>query len=50
MLRYWLDVILLAVICSIPYLVSSLRLRSRRSREAMYDSAEDTTGMPKRLS
>jgi hypothetical protein len=38
MFKYLSDVILLAVICSvicsIPYLVSSLRLRSDRSRSA----------------
>jgi hypothetical protein len=50
MFNYLSDAILLAVICSIPYLVSALRLRNSRSRKAMYDSAKDTTGMPKRLS
>jgi hypothetical protein len=45
MLRLLMDVILLAVICSIPYLV--FRLRELGSRKAMYDSARYTTGMPK---
>ena len=47
MLKYFSDAIFLVAICSIPYFVSSLRLRSSRSRKAMYDSAKDTTGMPK---
>jgi hypothetical protein len=47
MWSYLADVILLAVICSIPYVVSSMRLKSSRSREAMYDSARAITVMPK---
>jgi hypothetical protein len=47
MLKYLADAILLVVICSIPYVVSSLRLRSSRSRKAMYEFARHTTGMPK---
>jgi hypothetical protein len=34
------------VICSIPYLVSSMRLKSSRSRNAMYESARAITGLP----
>jgi hypothetical protein len=45
MLTYLADLVLLAVICSIPYVVSRQRLRSRRSRNAMYDLARYTTGM-----
>jgi hypothetical protein len=47
MLRYLADAVLLAVICSIPYLVSRMRLQSSRSREAMYDLARAITVMPK---
>jgi hypothetical protein len=47
MLKYLADVILLLIICSIPYLVSRLRLHSSRSRKAMYDSARYTIGMRK---
>jgi hypothetical protein len=50
MLTYFSDAILLVVICSIPYLVSSLRLRSKGSRKTMYEWAKDTPGMPKKLS
>ena len=34
MLKYCSDLILLGVICSIPYFVTSLRLRSGRSRKS----------------
>jgi len=44
MLRLFADVILLVVICSIPYLV--FRLRELGSKKPMYDSARYTTGMP----
>jgi hypothetical protein len=47
MLRYLADVILLGIICSIPYFALRLRLHSGRSRKAMYDSARYTTGLPK---
>jgi hypothetical protein len=47
MLKYLADVILLVIICSIPYLVLRLRLHSSRSRKATYDSVRYTTGMPK---
>jgi hypothetical protein len=47
MLRYLADAILLIVICSIPYLVSRMRLHSSRSRKVMYEFARHTTGMPK---
>ena len=49
MSSYLSDVILLAVICSSPYLISSLRLRNVRSRNVMYDSAKYIIGMPKIL-
>jgi len=42
------DVFLLVVTCSIPYLVSRLRLQSSRSMRNMYEFARHTTGMPKR--
>ncbi len=45
-MNYLADVILLTVICSIPYLVSRARLRSSRSRQAMYQLARYTPGMP----
>jgi len=47
MLNYLVDVILLTVICSIPYLVTSLRLQSSRSRKDMYDLASAITVAPK---
>ena len=47
MLKYLQEIILLVVICSIPYLVSRLRLRHSRSRKAMYDLARTITGIPK---
>jgi len=47
MLRYLADAFLLAIICSIPYLVLRLRLQSSRSKKAMYEFARYTTGMPK---
>jgi hypothetical protein len=50
MFTYLSDAILLGVICSIPYVAFSLRLRSSDSRKAMYERAKDTSGMPKRLS
>jgi hypothetical protein len=40
------DTILLAVICSIPYLFARLRLHSSRSREPLYEFARHTAGMP----
>ena len=47
MFRYLAYVVLLAIICLIPYLVLRLRLHSNRSRKVMYDSARSTTGMLK---
>ena len=47
MLTFLADVFLLVVICSIPYLVSRLRLQGNRSRKAMYEVASYTSGMPK---
>jgi hypothetical protein len=47
MLKYFAEVILLVIICSIPYLVSRLRLHSSASKKAMYDSARYTTVMRK---
>ena len=35
MLRYLADVLLLVIICSIPYFALRLRLQSTRSRKAM---------------
>ena len=49
MFTYLSDAILLVVICSIPLLVSYLRLGSNRSRKVMYDLAKDIPGMPKRV-
>jgi hypothetical protein len=46
MFNYLADAILLVMICSIPYLVSRLRLHSSGSREAMYEFARHITGMP----
>jgi hypothetical protein len=46
MLNYLADVILLAVICSIPYLVSRVRLQSSRSRKPLYEFAQYIPGMP----
>jgi len=46
MFKYLAEAILLVIICSIPYLVSRLRLHSNRSRQAMYEFARYTTGMP----
>jgi len=46
MLNYLADVILLAVICSIPYLVSRVRLQSTRSRKPLYECARYIPGMP----
>ncbi len=47
MLRYLADAVLLAIISSMPYLISRLRLQSSRSRKAMYDAARAITVMPK---
>jgi hypothetical protein len=47
MLRYLADVLLLVIICSIPYFAVRLRLQSTRSRKAMYELAKYTTGLPK---
>jgi hypothetical protein len=47
MLTYLADVTLLVIICSIPYLVSWLRLHNRSSKKGMYEMAKYTTGMPK---
>jgi hypothetical protein len=47
MLKYLADLFLLAIICSIPYLLLRLRLQSNRSRKALYEFARHTTGMPK---
>jgi hypothetical protein len=48
MLTYLSDVTLLVIICSVPYLVSWLRLHSGPSKKVMYALAKYTTGMPKR--
>jgi hypothetical protein len=45
MSEYLADVILMVMICSIPYLVFQLRLHSSRGRKVMYDSARHTAGM-----
>jgi len=49
MFTYLSDVALLVVMCSVPFLVSSLRLGNNRSRKSMYDLAKDIPGMPKRV-
>ena len=45
MLKYLADVIFLVILCSIPYVVSWLRLHSNGSRKTMYDSARYTIGI-----
>jgi hypothetical protein len=47
MLKYVSDVMIFLFICSIPYLVSWLRLHSRGSKRSMYDFAKYTTGIGK---
>jgi hypothetical protein len=49
MFKFLSAVTVLAIISSIPYLVSWLRLRSGGSKKAMYDSAKYTIGLPSRL-
>ena len=44
MFTYLSDVALLVVMCSVPFLVSSLRLGNNRSRKSMYDLAKDIPG------
>lgn len=47
MLKYASDVIVLLIICSVPYLASRLRLHSRGAKRAMYDVAKYTAGIQK---
>ena len=49
MFKYLPEITLLGIVCSIPYLVSWLRLRSSRSKKVMYDSAKYTIGLPNKL-
>jgi len=46
MFKYMQEIALLVIVGSTPYLVSWLRLRSRRSMVAMYDSAKYIIGVP----
>jgi hypothetical protein len=46
MLKYLTDVILLVVMGSVPYLFSRLRFQNSRSKQAMYELARHTPGIP----